>query len=77
MDTSKSSVTKEPTKISEEKTTIKKSQISNDIQEELDMINSKYVFHCIGSTYGCPEKTNGNQYCSKYYCPYEEIMKEI
>ena len=53
------------------------SQIRNDIQEEIDRINQHYIFDCIGSVYGCPEKTNGGQYCSKYYCPYEEIMKKI
>lgn len=51
-------------------------QIKNDIQEEMDMINSQYVYDCVGSAYGCPEKTNGSQYCSRYYCPYEEIMRE-
>lgn len=67
------------TEMSEKSEITEKSQqpeIKSDIQEENDMINSQYVFHCIGSSYGCPEKTNGTQYCSKYYCPYEEVMKE-
>lgn len=49
----------------------------SDIQQEIDRINSQYVFDCIGSTYGCSERTNGTQYCCKYYCPYQEIMHEI
>ena len=35
----------------------------------------QYDCPCIGSAYGCPEKTNGSQYCCKYYCPYEEDHK--
>jgi hypothetical protein len=67
------------TKMSEKSEITEKSQqpkIKSDIQEEIDMINSQYVYDCVGSPYGCPEKTNGSQYCSKYYCPYEEIMHE-
>lgn len=35
-----------------------------------------YDCPCIGSGYGCPEKTNGSQYCCKYYCPYELEYEE-
>jgi len=83
MDASESHFTNESTKMSEENTIIEKGEIEkiseepqmkSDIQEENDKINSQYVYNCVGSAYGCTEKTNGSQYCSKYYCPYEEIM---
>ena len=79
IDMSKKIIQTQPTKTIEKSKITEKSQqsqIKNDIQEEIDRINQQYVFDCVGSTYGCPEKTNGGQYCSKYYCPYEEIMKE-
>ena len=78
-DMSKKIIQTQPTETIEKSKITEKSQqtqIKNDIQEEMDMINSKYVYDCVGSVYGCPEKTNGSQYCSRYYCPYEEIMRE-
>lgn len=67
------------TEISEKSGITEKSQkteIKSDIQEEIDMINLQYNVDCIGSVYGCPQKTNGSQYCSRFYCPYEETMRE-
>ena len=78
-DMSKKIIQTQPTETIEKSKITEKSQqtqIKNDIQEEMDMINSQYVYDCVGSVYGCPEKTNGSQYCSRYYCPYEEIMRE-
>ena len=39
--------------------------------EEYYRCIGQYDCPCIGSSYGCPAKTNGSQYCCKYYCPYE------
>lgn len=33
---------------------------------------NQYDVNCVGSFFGCPEMTNGSQYCSKSYCPYED-----
>ena len=45
-------------------------------EDEQNKINSMYVFDCVGKTYGCDAKTNGTQYCCKYYCPFE-LEKEV
>ena len=37
---------------------------------------TQYDTCCIGESYGCPEKTNGSQYCCKYYCPFENEFIE-
>jgi len=34
-----------------------------------------YETECVGAEFGCPEKTNGSQFCSKTWCPYwDEAM---
>ena len=30
-----------------------------------------YNVKCYGKVWGCPETTNGTQFCCKHYCPYE------
>ena len=42
----------------------------DELSDEEDF--NPYNVNCVGSSYGCPEMTNGTQYCYKYYCPYEE-----
>jgi len=36
-----------------------------------------YSTECIGSSYGCPELTNGTQLCCKLYCPYMEDIEMV
>lgn len=49
--------------------------------EEYYRCIGQYDCPCVGSSYGCPAKTNGSQYCCKYYCPYEAnhnvIVEEV
>ena len=47
-------------------------KLSNHTPTELQStVSVTYDCPCIGSVYGCPEKTNGSQYCCKYFCPLE------
>ena len=32
---------------------------------------NEYNVECYGKVWGCPEKTNGTQFCCKHYCPFE------
>tara|TARA_Y100000389_G_scaffold202438_1_gene247714 strand:- start:5927 stop:6157 length:231 start_codon:yes stop_codon:yes gene_type:complete len=40
-------------------------------EDEQKKLNSMYIFDCVGKMYGCDTKTNGTQYCCKFYCPHE------
>ena len=44
---------------------------TSKLEIEQKKLNSVYMFDCVGKMHGCDEKTNGTQYCCKYYCPHE------
>lgn len=39
--------------------------------EDEDIEDYGYSVECYGKIWGCPENTNGTQFCCKHYCPYE------
>lgn len=42
-----------------------------DAEEDEDIEDYGYSVECYGKIWGCPENTNGTQFCCKHYCPYE------
>ena len=44
---------------------------TSKLEIEQKKLNSVYMFDCVGKMHGCDAKTNGTQYCCKFYCPHE------
>lgn len=43
----------------------------DDYNNFMESEESEYDVECFGKVWGCPEKTNGTQFCCKHYCPFE------
>lgn len=39
--------------------------------ESQELEENEYNVECYGKVWGCPEMTNGTQFCCKHYCPFE------
>lgn len=46
---------------------------SQQEEPELESLENEneYNVECYGKVWGCPEMTNGTQFCCKHYCPFE------
>lgn len=46
-------------------------EAEDEDEAEDDEVDYGYSVECYGKVWGCPETTNGTQFCCKHYCPYE------
>ena len=50
---------------------LEKNDDGSCLEEYEENGENEYNVECYGKTWGCPEYTNGTQFCCKHYCPYE------